>query len=265
MDLGLRGKLALITASSRGLGYASARVLALEGADVILSSRSLSNLREAVEKLKREVSGNVNVYYHVVNLTSKESIDELFGWIKEEYGGLDIVVYSTGGPRPGKFMEMEWKDWIEATRLLSLSAIWVARRAAELMISRHWGRIIFITSVAIREPWPDLALSNIMRLPLAGVVRMLAKELGPYGITVNGVMPSIILTNRVLEIAKRRAEYEKKTVKEIIDEMAEKIPLGRLGKPEELGWVIAFLASEKASFVNGAMIPVDGGFLNSIF
>ncbi len=265
MDLGLRGKLALITASSRGLGYASARALALEGADVILSSRSLDRLRGAAEKLKREVGRNINVYYHVVDLTSKESIEELFDWIKEEHGRLDIVVYSTGGPKPGKFMEMEWEDWVEATRLLSLSATWVARRAAELMIPRRWGRIVFITSVAIKEPWPDLALSNIMRLPLAGIVRMLAKELGPYGITVNGVMPSIILTDRVLEIARRRAKQENKTVEKILEEMAEKIPLRRLGKPEELGWIIAFLASEKASFINGAMIPVDGGFLNSVF
>ena len=265
MDLGLKGKLALVTASSRGLGYASARALALEGADVILSSRNPSNLREAAEKLRREMGGGVNVYYHLVDLTSKESIDELFDWIKREYGRLDILVYSTGGPRPGKFMEMEWEDWVEATRLLSLSATWVARRAAELMIPNRWGRMVFIASVAIREPWPDLALSNVMRLPIAGIVRMLSKELGPYGITVNGVMPSIILTDRVLEIARRRARNQGKTVEEVLGEMAEKIPLKRLGRPEELGWTIAFLASEKAGFINGAMIPVDGGFLNSVF
>ncbi len=261
--MGLKGKLALVTASSRGLGYASARALALEGADVILSSRNLSRLREAYERLRREAP-NVNVYYHIVDLTSRESIDELFNWIEKELGRLDILVYSTGGPKPGKFMEMEWDDWIQASKLLALSAIWVARRAAKLMIPRKWGRIIYITSVTIREPWPDLALSNIMRLPVAGIVRMLAKELGGYGITVNGVLPSIILTDRVLEIARRRAEKQGKTVEKVLEEMAEKIPLKRLGRPEELGWTIAFLASEKAGFINGAMIPVDGGFLNSI-
>ncbi len=264
MDLGLRDKIALITASSRGLGYASARVLALEGARVILSSRNVERLYEAASKLKREV-GEDRVYYHVLDLTSKESIDELFDWVREKFGKLDILVYSTGGPKPGRFMEMKWDDWVEATRLLSLSAVWVARRAAELMIPNHWGRIIFISSVAIKEPWPDLALSNIMRLPIAGIVRMLAKELGPHGITVNGVMPSIILTDRVLEIAKNRAIKQGKTVEQVLSEMAEKIPLKRLGRPEELGYIIAFLASEKAGFINGTMIPVDGGFLNSIF
>ncbi len=265
MDLGLRGKLALVTASSRGLGYASARALALEGADIILSSRDPGRLRRAAGRLREEVGGNVSIHYHILDLTSRESIDELFDWIKDEYGRLDIMVYSTGGPKPGKFMEMEWDDWVEATRLLSLSATWVARRAAELMIPHRWGRMVFIASVAIREPWPDLALSNIMRLPIAGIVRMLAKELGPYGITVNGVMPSVILTSRVMEIAEKRAKTQGRRVEDVLREMSERIPLKRLGKPEELGWLVAFLASEKAGFINGAMIPVDGGLLNSVF
>lgn len=262
MDLGLKGKLALITASSRGLGYASAKALAEEGACVILSSRNKDRLGEAAKRLRETTGGEV--YYHIVDLRVKESIDELFDWVKNNFGKLDILVYSTGGPKPGRFMELEWEDWVEATRLLSLSAVWVGRRAAELMIPQHWGRIIYIASVTIREPWENLALSNIMRLPVAGVIRMLARELGSYGITVNGILPSIVFTDRVKQLAEDKARREGKTLEQVLDEWARDIPLKRLGKPEELGWLVAFLASEKASFINGAVIPFDGGFLRSI-
>ncbi len=260
MDLGLKDKLALVTASSRGLGYACAKALLEEGAKVIISSRNLDRLREAYSKLKG-IGGEV--YYHVVDLRVKESIDSLFNWVKESFGKLDILVYSTGGPRPGKFMELSWDDWVEASRLLALSAVWVARRSAELMLPQRWGRMVFIASVTIKEPWEDLALSNIMRLPVAGIVRTLARELGPHGITVNAVLPSIVLTDRVRQIAYERARKRGVSVDEVLDEMAKSIPVKRLGRPEELGWLVAFLVSEKAGFINGAIIPFDGGFLRS--
>jgi len=145
--------------------------------------------------------------------------------VKENFGKLDILVHSTGGPKSGRFIELEWEDWVEATRLLSLSAVWVGRRAAELMIPQHWGKIIYIASVTIKEPWDNLALSNIMRLPIAGIIRTLARELKPYGITFKGVLPSIVLTNHVKQLTEDRVRRECKTPEQVLNEWTRDIPL----------------------------------------
>lgn len=258
MDLGLKGKIALITAGSSGLGLASAKALAGEGAHVILFSRSRERLEAAVESIK-SVAPESRVGYYQGDLTSPRDIDLLFERIESEWGGIDILVYSTGGPRPGRFMDLTDEDWDEAYRLLALSAIKVSRLASQIMKERGWGRIIFIGSITLERPWIDLALSSVMRMPIAGLTKTLALELAPYGITVNAVLPSVILTDRIRQIAEARAMSMGTTVEEEIRRMASRIPMGRLGRPEELGSVVAFLASERASFITGALIPVAGG------
>ncbi len=257
MDLGIRGKLAVVTGGSRGLGFASALELAREGARLLLFSRSRESLERARERIEGEVPG-AEVHLVPGDIRRREDIERLLQEAKR-LGGADILVYSTGGPKPGRFFELEAGDWDEAYRLLAFSSVWAARLAAEQMMEKRWGRIIFIGSVTLLRPWRELALSNIMRMPIVGLTRTLALELAPYNITVNAVLPSLILTDRVRQLAERRAREEGISFEEALKKLAARIPLGRPGDPRELASVVAFLASERASFITGALIPVDGG------
>ncbi|AAL80273.1 short-chain dehydrogenase [Pyrococcus furiosus DSM 3638] len=262
LKIDLSGKLAFTTASSKGIGFGVAKVLAMAGADVIILSRNEENLKKAKEKIK-EIA-DVNVEYIVADLTKKEDLERIVGEVKN-IGDPDIFFYSTGGPKPGYFMEMTMEDWEEAVKLLLYPAVYLTRALVPGMEKKGFGRIIYSTSVAIKEPIPNIALSNVVRISLAGLVRTLAKELGPKGITVNGIMPGIIRTDRVIQLAQDKARREGKSLEEALQDYAKPIPLGRLGEPEEIGYLVAFLSSELGSYINGAMIPVDGGRLNSVF
>ena len=262
IGIDLSGRLAFTTASSKGIGFGVARVLARAGADVILLSRSKENLKKAMEKIKAE--SDVEVHSIVADLTKREDLERT---VKElqDIGEPDVFFFSTGGPKPGYFMEMTMEDWEKAVELLLYPAVYLTRALVPAMEMKGFGRIIYSTSVAIREPIPNIALSNVVRISMAGLVRTLAKELGPKGITVNGIMPGIIRTDRMIQLARDRAGREGKTVEEALQDYAKPIPLGRLGEPEEIGYLVAFLASELGGYINGAMIPVDGGRLNSVF
>ncbi len=261
LTMDLSGKLAFTTASSKGIGFGVARVLAQAGADVILLSRSRENLYKARKKVTSE--SGVDVSCVVADLTRIEDLRRA----AKELGGIgepDIFFFSTGGPKPGYFMEMNLDDWEETYRLLVRPAVYLTKALVPAMKGKGFGRIVYSTSVAIKEPIPNIALSNVMRITIAGLVRTLAKELGPFGITVNGIMPGIIKTDRMIQLAKDRAEREGKEVEEALREYAAPIPLGRLGRPEEIGYLVTFLSSDMGAYINGAMIPVDGGRLNSV-
>ncbi|NJE41873.1 SDR family oxidoreductase [Thermococcus sp. GR6] len=262
LKIDLSGKLAFTTASSKGIGFGTARILAKAGADVILLSRSEENLKRAKEKIRAE--SNVEVNYIVADLSKREDLERT---VKElsDTGEPDIFFFSTGGPKPGYFMEMNIEDWEGAVNLLLRPAVYLTRALVPAMERRGFGRIIYLTSVAIKEPIPNIALSNVVRISMAGLVRTLAKELGPKGITVNGIMPGIIRTDRMIQLARDRAKREGKNVEEALNVYTKPIPLRRLGEPEEIGYLVAFLASDLGSYINGAMIPVDGGRLNSVF
>ena len=262
VGIDLSGRLAFATASSKGIGFGVARVLAKAGADVILLSRNEENLRKAKEKLRAE--SDVEVNYIVADLTKRKDLERTIEKLKD-IGEPDVFFFSTGGPKPGYFMEMSMKDWEGAVKLLLYPAVYLTRALVPAMEKKSFGRIVYSTSVAIREPIPNIALSNVVRISMAGLIRTLAKELGPKGVTVNGIMPGIIRTDRMIQLAKDRARREGKTIEEALAEYARPIPLGRLGEPEEVGYLVAFLASDLGSYINGAMIPVDGGRLNSVF
>ncbi|MEM1873750.1 MAG: SDR family oxidoreductase [Acidilobaceae archaeon] len=259
MDLGLAGKLAVVTGGSRGLGLASAKVLVEEGADVVLFARSVERLEQARALLKT-VRGNARVEVFSGDLTRRDDLIELFKYVEREFGELHILVYSTGGPRPGGFFDISDEEWDYTYRLLVSSAIVASREASRLMMRRKWGRIVFIASITLLKPIRNLATSNVLRLPIAGIVRELALELAQHNITVNAVLPSYILTDRVRELAEAEARRLGTRPELVLSNLAARIPAGRLGSPEEVAYLIAFLASERASFITGALIPIDGGY-----
>jgi len=260
LEIDLSGKSALITAASKGIGYGIADILAKCGADVIITARNEENLRKAAEDLKNK--HGVDVYWVKADNTKLDDLSNLVNFV-EGLGGVDIFVFNTGGPKPGNFMDLDMKDWEDSVRILLYPAVYLTRALLRRMLDKGWGRIIYSTSVAIKEPMVGLVLSNAVRLSLAGLIRTLSKEVGGKGITVNGIMPGYILTDRVKEIAIKRAEDRGVTVDDIINEIVSRIPASRMGSPQEIGYLAAFLASDYASYINGAIIPVDGGLLNS--
>jgi len=177
---------------------------------------------------------------------------------------VDVLVHNAGPPRSGSIMDLNDSDWESAIRMLLLSPIWFTKAILPSMVRRKRGRLIYLTSVSLKEPIPNLLLSNTVRLGVAGLVKSLATEFGQNGITANVVMPGYINTDRVNDLARARAKKTGKQFRQILKEYAGEVPVRRLGTPEEVGEVVAFLASDAASYINGSMITIDGGLLRSI-
>ena len=264
MDLGLNGKVALVTASSKGIGYGVAKVLASEGCKIVISSRSVDSISRARDQIVRE-TGNPEVYAFGADLTVREDIDRLVKNAVEKLGGVDILAYNTGPPRPGTFNDLNEADWDYGVKLLLMNAVWLAKRILPSMERKKWGRLVFITSTTLRQPVPNLILSNTVRLSLAGLSKSLATEYGGMGITSNGIMQGHILTDRQKEIAEDISRRTGKSIDDAMQQALAEVPLGRYGTPEEVGRLVAFLASDKASYINGAMISLDGGMIKSVF
>lgn len=253
MELGLSGRLAVVTGGSSGLGRAAATSLLREGARVLIASRDEEKLRKAAE----ELSTLGEVHYHRTDLNKADDIASLFDR-SEELGGADILVVSYGGPRIARFPELVDEDWYDAFNLLVMSVVRMARLFGYSMKDRGWGRIVLITSVALKQVNMNIPLSSSVRLSLAGLVKVLARELAPE-VNVNAVMPGHFMTERQLHLLRFKATERGLRLEEVEEEAAREIPLGRFGRPNELGDVIAFLASEKASYITGSLIAVDGG------
>jgi 3-oxoacyl-[acyl-carrier protein] reductase len=250
-----------VTASSRGIGYAVAEGFLTEGAKVVVNSSNEENLTAAVGRLRKlgEVHGIVG------NLKIQKEIDRLVTESEEFMGGIDAFVYVTGTPHSGNFMEQGYEDWSDAAALLTVSPSYLAKRVAEIMIrDKTRGKMVFSASYAIREPIPNIALSNVCRIAIAGLVRTLARELGPQGIRVNGVLPGYIETGRLTGIIQDSAKRKGISKEEALANIVKEIPMGRVGSTKELAQVILFLASDLSSYVSGAMVPVDGAILRSI-
>ncbi|TMI60661.1 SDR family oxidoreductase [Candidatus Bathyarchaeota archaeon] len=262
MDLGLKGKAALVTASSKGIGFGIAKVLASEGCNVAICSRGTDSINRAKDQIVRE-TGNGEVYAFSADLTAKEDVDRLAKNVVKKLGGVDILAYNTGPPKPGTFSDLNEADWDFGAKLLLMNAVWLAKRILPSMERKKWGRLVFITSTTLRQPIPNLVLSNTVRLSLAGLCKSLATEFGGKGITSNGIMQGHILTDRQREIAEDVSRRTRIPVDDAMKQALVDVPLGRYGTPEEVGYLVAFLASDKASYINGAMIPIDGGLIRA--
>lgn len=261
LSSGLKGQRVLVTAASQGIGFAAAQAFLEEGARVVVNGSNPARLDTAVQTLRPlgEVHGVV------ADLARHDELDRLIGETTTALGGVDTLVYVTGSPAPGTFMEQDFDTWQAAAALLTVSPAYLAKKVAELMLaSQTKGRMVFSASSAIREPIPNIATSNVCRIAIAGLVRTLARELGPNGIRVNGVLPGLIATDRLAHVFGDAAKRRGVTPEQARDFAVREIPLGRIGSPEELARVFVFLGSEMSSFVSGALLPVDGGALHSV-
>ncbi|WP_128476762.1 SDR family oxidoreductase [Halorussus pelagicus] len=261
MDLGLDGNSALVTASSSGLGRASAKALAAEGANVALCARGEEKLQDAKEEI--DAAGDGDVVAVPTDITDPDEIEALVDATVSEFGGLDHVVTSAGGPPSGPFLETTERDWYEAYDLLVMSAVWVTKAAHPHLAESDAGTVVNVTSTSVREAIDGLVLSNAVRRAVIGLMKTQAREFAPE-VRVNAVLPGAHETPRIQELVEasvERGEYD--TYDEGLASWSDDIPLDRVGHPRELGDAVAFLSSERASFVNGVAMPVDGGRLRS--
>ena len=257
MDLGLNGRAAAVAASSRGLGRATARALAAEGASVALCGRDAARVNEAAEAIARETGARTIAV--TADVSSAPDCRRFVETAAAELGRLDILVTNTGGPRPGGFEAMTAEDWDAGFHLTLANVVALVQAAVPHMRARRWGRILNIASSSAKQPIDGLALSNAFRPAIAGLSKTLANELGRDGILVNTICPGYTATDRLQELAEARAVKAGTTPAQELQAFAAGVPLGRVATPEEFAAVAAFLCSERASFVTGAVIPVDGG------
>ena len=262
MDLGLKGKVALVAAASRGLGRAVAEELAKEGASLVLCARGAKVLEETSNYITQ--TAGTQVLAVPADLSISSDIANVFNSGLERFGRIDILVTNAGGPPAGQFESLTREAWEAATRLTLLSALELTRHVLPGMKERRWGRILNITSIAVKQPVENLMLSNSLRAAVTGFARTLANEVATWGITVNNLMPGYTRTERVEELSRMMAEKEGITPAEFVGRWEKEIPMRRLGEPREFAALAAFLVSERASYVTGTSIPVDGGWIRAL-
>ena len=263
METGLKNKTVLITASSMGIGKAAAELFTEEGCRVAISSRSKENLLSTAKELKEKY--NTEVFWSVCDLNKQKDIENTFAAVNSQFGNIDILVNNCGGPIPGLFQELEEEDWNLAYEQILLSVVRFSKLVLPGMMANYWGRIINLTSISVKQPIDNLMLSNSMRASVTGFTKSLSNEVAKFNITVNSVAPGMTLTRRLYELAVVQGKEKGKSHEEILVDMAKRIPLNRLAKPEEIASVIVFLASKQASYINGVTIHVDGGYIKSIY
>ena len=251
----------LVTASSAGIGYGAAEAFLKEGARVVINSSNQTKLDAA----KARLSSLGEVHAVLGNLSVKADLEKVVQESVRSLGGLDTLVYVTGSPKPGRFLEFAYEDWRAASDLLVVSPAYLAKLVADQMIRDGTkGRMVFLSSYVIKEPTLAIALSSVCRVAILSLVRTLARELGPKGIRVNGILPGFIKTGRIDQLAQDAARRRGIKPEDYVTEIERDIPLGRIGTTEELARAIVFLGSDLSSYVSGASIPVDGAVLRSI-
>ncbi len=262
MDLGLNDKVALVTAASKGLGKAVALRLAQEGARVAICARSRESLRQAAAEIEAQTGRQPLAL--PADVSDPEAAEILIEGVLEQFGRIDVLVTNAGGPPPGQFLDLTPQDWESATQLTLMSAVRLCYEAAPVMKEQGNGAILAMTSLTVKQPLPNLILSNSLRLGVVGLVKTLADELAPYGIRVNSICPGWTRTTRVDQLLRDRAERNSTTPDKEAAKIAGAIPLGRMGRPEEFAAAAAFLVSDAASYITGVSLLVDGGMYRGV-
>ena len=257
MDLGLKGRVAVVAASSQGLGKACAEGFAAEGCRVALCARNADSLNKTADDIRSQ--HKADVYSEVVDVSDPAAVHRFVQAAAKNFGSVDICVANAGGPPAKGFLAASVEEWKKAIDANFLSAVYFAREVIPLMQKKRWGRFITITSITTKQPVPDLVLSNAVRTAVVGLVKSLANEFGKDGILVNNVGPGYTGTDRLKELAKARSKASGKSESEIFAGWAVDSPLGRIGQPREFADTVVWLASERASYITGQTILVDGG------
>ena len=262
MDTGLKNRVAIVAASSQGIGRATAEAFAAEGCRLAMCARNQEALQTAAEKIQKQ--SNAEVLAEPLDVTDASAVHRFVETVVNRFGGVDICVTNAGGPPAKGFLAASLDDWRKAIELNFLSAVYFAREVIPHMQRKSWGRIITITSITTKQPVADLVLSNAVRAAVVGLVKSLANEFGKDGILVNNVGPGYTATDRLKDLAKSRSVAMGKSEDEIFQGWAVEAPLKRLGEPREVAEAIVWLASERASYITGQTILVDGGLYKGL-
>ena len=262
MDLGLKDRVAVVLASSKGLGRGAAEALALEGCNLAICARNQVELEQAAQTI-REQSGR-DVLAIVCDVAAPAALDRFFGAILAKFGRVDVLVNNAGGPPAGNSSDFSDTDWFTAYQLTLMSVVRACRHVVPGMIKQRWGRILNITSVSVKQPLPGMILSNTFRPAVAGFAKSLANELAPYGVLVHCLLPGAFLTDRNRSLGSAIAEERGIEFDEVVQEWEQGVPLGRMGDPSEFGDLVAFLASERCSFTTGTCIAIEGSLIKSL-
>jgi len=263
MELQLKGKTVLVTASSSGIGRATAEEFIKEGCKVAICSHNKENLLKTANEIKTNF--NVEPLWEICDINKPQDVDETVCVVQKNLGDIDILVNNCGGPAAGFFENLSDENWEDAFEQVLMSTIRFTRLVLPGMKAKNWGRIINITSLSVKQPVDNLILSNSLRNAVTAFAKTLSNQVGKYNITINNVAPGYTLTARLYELAVSRAKLSGESHEHVLASMANEVPMKRLARPDEVASLIVYLASEQAGYITGTTIGVDGGIIRSTY
>lgn len=262
MELGLKGRVAIVAAASKGLGRAVAEEFAKEECKIAICARTADEVEKTAREIEKAFGGSV--FWRAMDVTKEDAVRAFVADVEKKFGRVDICVTNAGGPPSKKFLDIMVEEWRTAVDLTLMSAVYFAREVLPRMQKNRWGRFLTITSVSVKQPIDGLLLSNSLRAAVTGLAKTLANEFGASGITVNNVCPGYTRTARLDELGEKLAKTSGKSLEDVIQGWSSQVPIGRIARPDEFAALVAFLASERASSINGTAIPVDGGWIKGL-